>query len=87
MNGGYCMIDFTGINMAASEAQTKPGIYQKVYDCMALNKPLMLNNALNASGLYTPVPAVALLGENQITLNTVIGKTVTIANNDSITIE
>lgn len=87
MNGGYCMIDVTGLNAVSSEAQELVGLYAKIYTCMNLNKPIMFVNLLSGeNGLATPLEAVCILGENRITAKTQLA-TFVITNADSVTIQ
>ncbi len=47
MNGGYIMIDCSGLDLSkGSTEQTINGIYKKVADSMAKNKPLYCVNAV-----------------------------------------
>lgn len=87
MNGGYFMIDATGVNLSAEEASKVDGLYSKVYTAMDSGKPVMLNNVLNGSdGLYTPIFVACSLSADVITVHTP-HKSFTIANDDTVTVQ
>lgn len=86
MNGGYFMVDATGVNLSTLDAVKVDGLYTKVYTAMDSGKPVMLNNVLNgADGLYTPIFAACSLSAGVITVHTP-HKSFTIANDDTVTI-
>ena len=88
MNGGYIMIDCTGLDLIkGSTPQTITGLRKRVEDAMALNKPLMCVNANWDGAFVTPIYCFAIeIGDDIIctasTLQIVISKTsvVTIVN-------
>ena len=86
MNGGYFMIDATGVNLSAADAVTVNGLYTKVYTAMDSGKPVIFNNVLNGSnGLYTPICVACSLSAGVITVHTPY-KSFTIATDDTVTI-
>lgn len=86
MNGGYVMVDFTGLNATSESAVTIKGIYNTVFNGMSVNKPMIFFNILSGeNGLATPINAVCVLGEDQIIAHTILG-TITISSADSVTI-
>lgn len=50
MNGGYAMIDCTGVLLTSQETQTVPGIYEKTKSAYETGKPVYACNA----GYYEP---------------------------------
>ena len=55
MNGGYVMIDCTGIELTTETAQEVPGIYAAVKKAVACNKPIYAVNCKWESDIMTPV--------------------------------
>lgn len=63
MNGGYCMIDCTGLDLTkGSTAQTISGLYNKVLTSMGCNKPVYAYNcAWGDIGIMSPIQVMCLL--------------------------
>lgn len=87
MNGGYVMIDCTGLDLTkGSTEQNLPGIYSDTQNCMNSGKPIFANNCVwGADGNVTPIAVMAIQFPGYIivtasTLQIVIGE------NDTITI-
>ena len=55
MNGGYAMIDCTGVDLG--DLGTVPGLYNQVKAAISTNKPMMLYGLVNGLQAFTPVPA------------------------------
>lgn len=53
-NGGYVMVDITGLDVSDSEAQTIDGLYSRLEDAMATGKPIMVYGAKNNDGEISP---------------------------------
>lgn len=86
MNGGYCMVDCTGLDLSAEESQTVSGLYDSIYACMDSNKPIAFNNILiEGEGLITPAYGSAVISGDNIIVY-VIGSKLQITNQDVITI-
>ena len=86
MIGGYCMVDCTGLDLAAEGSQTITGLYDSIYDCMDSNKPIMFNNILiEGEGLITPAYGSAVISGTNIIVY-VIGSKLQITNQDVVTI-
>lgn len=54
MNSGYIMVDITGLDVSDSEAQTIPGVYERLERAMATNKPICVFGATNSDGKISP---------------------------------
>lgn len=54
MNSGYIMVDVTGLDVSDSEAQTIPGIYERLEKAMATKKPICIFGATNNEGEISP---------------------------------
>ena len=87
MNGGYCLIDCTGINFSSGEAETVNGIHKKFYDAMGQNKIIFACNIIGDSddGLYTPIPCICILDGETINVTSAV-KNFTISTADLVTI-
>ena len=62
MNGGYVMIDCTGLDLTkGSTEQTINGIYGKTQACMETGKPIYANNCVwGTDGIVTPIAVIAI---------------------------
>lgn len=88
MNGGYIMIDCTGLDLTkGTTSQTVEGIYQRVKSALTHNKPLFANNAIWGNGKpVTPIQVFAIdFGDSGI-ICTASTLQVVIAPDDSIII-
>ena len=83
MNGGYCMVDFAGVDLA--NLGTKTGIYEKTKAALATGKPLVLYGLKNSTQEFSPI--VAFGGEESASSVFVSFFPVTlhISNEDEIT--
>lgn len=63
MNGGYCMIDCTGLDLTkGSTEQTIHGLYDKVRASMRCDKPVYAYNCSWGNiGIMTPIQVMCLL--------------------------
>ena len=55
MNGGYVMIDCTGVDLGDLGAVT--GFYKNVKKAVETGKPIVLNNIVNGTQKFTPITA------------------------------
>ena len=55
MNGGYIMIDCTGIEMTSQEKQTITGIFDKISNANNCNKPIYAVNCTWESYTMSPI--------------------------------
>ena len=56
-NGGYIMVDCSGVNMLADSTQTIAGLYDKVKAAYESGKPILAINCEYGSGVHlTPIP-------------------------------
>lgn len=55
MNGGYILVDCSGINLALSTAQEVPGIWNKAVKAMNQNKPIIAHNCKYGTAPVSPV--------------------------------
>lgn len=83
MNGGYSMIDFSGLDL--NNPGTISGIYERTKNAIATGKPLVLSGIVNGEQAFTPM--VAYGGEENATSVFVSFYPVTlhISNADAIT--
>lgn len=86
MNGGYALIDGTGIDLSVSTAQEVDTIYNRISAGMGAKKPLIfcglhMGNAV----LMTPIYGGAYLSGNNIIV-LLAGKTLTVTSNNTVTV-
>lgn len=55
MNGGYVMVDCTGIELTSVVKQTITGIYNQVKRAVATNKPIFAVNCTWEQDVMTPI--------------------------------
>lgn len=87
MNGGYCMIDCTGLDLILGEVeQSLPGIFAKCTDVMNKNKPVYACNCVWTTGNpVTPIQVMLIkIGDNIIATASTLQ--IIITPNDTITI-
>lgn len=88
MNGGYIMIDCTGLDLTKGlTPQTVEGLYNRVKSAIDTNKPLIAVNAVwGSDGPVTPISVFAIdFGDNIICTASTLQ--VIIETDDSVTIE
>lgn len=87
MNGGYVMIDCTGLDLTkGSTEQNISGIYSNTQKCMETGKPIFANNCVwGTNGIVTPIAVMAIQFPDYVivTANTL---QIVITENDVITI-
>ena len=54
-NGGYIMVDCTGLDLSLSTAQEIPGIWNKAVKAMAQNKPIIAHGCKYSTAAVSPV--------------------------------
>lgn len=87
MNGGYVMIDCTGVDLTkGSTEQNVSGIYSRTRECMASGKPIVANNCVwGTNGIVTPIAVMAIQFPGYIIV-TASTLQIVITENDVITI-
>lgn len=89
MNGGYIMIDCTGLDLTKGSAeQTITGLYSRVKNAMKANKPIYCNNAV--WGNYGKISPIACFANMSSTSNIIITSStlqIVVTENDVVTIE
>lgn len=55
MNGGYMMVDCTGLDLSLGTAQEIPGIWDKAVKAMKQEKPIIAHGCKYATAEVTPV--------------------------------
>ena len=55
MNGGYAMVDCTGLDLG--ELGTVTGLYEKTKAAIESGKPLVLSSVVNGEQAFTPMVA------------------------------
>lgn len=86
MNGGYVMIDCTGLDLTLGETpQTLTGIYARVQEAMRTGKALLACNANWNGAPVTPIYVFAIQFDG-VVICTASTLQVNVAANDTITI-
>lgn len=87
MNGGYVMIDCTGLDLTKGSAeQTISGIYSNTQKCMESGKPIFAYNCVwGTDGVVTPIAVMAIQFSGYIIV-TASTLQIVITENDVITI-
>lgn len=60
MNGGYFLLDCSGLDLTKDTAQSITGCWQNVVDAIAANKPIIAHNCVYGAGV--PVSPVTCFG-------------------------
>lgn len=82
-NSGYIMVDATGLDVSNGEAQTVPGLYQKLIDARATGKAVMIVGAVNGDAEISPAFVTVTEGAGEtFTLGSF---TAVVASDDSVT--
>ena len=87
MNGGYFMVDCTGLDLIkGSTPQSIPNLYARVKTAMASNKPIVAVNA-NWDGLFcTPIHVFAIQIESDTVYCTASTLQIKVKSDDTVTI-
>lgn len=87
MNGGYFLIDGTGVDLTKETAQSVPGSWNQAKTALATGKPLVMCNTIYGTGNpVSPVPGFGwYIAADEIVL---VGATlhVHVKNNDTVTV-
>lgn len=86
MNGGYVMIDGTGIDLLAESAVTIPGLYAECQKAFATRKPVIVYNVVwGDQGVITPFNIFLIQFEGYI-IGTTSTLQVEVTSEDEVTI-
>ena len=55
MNGGYCLVDFTGVDLG--NLGNVPGIYNTTKQAIETGKPIVITGVVNGDQAFTPIVA------------------------------
>lgn len=87
MNGGYVMIDCTGLDLTDESKQTISGIYDKVETAYKTGKPVYANNCNWGTGLVmSPIPVMVLPLSSGIFTCTAATLQITVDDENGVTI-
>lgn len=70
MNGGYVMVDATGIDLLAESSKTVAGIYNKFLKALQANKPIIAYGISYSTAVSSPIAVNVKAGENSVTVLT-----------------
>ncbi len=69
MNGGYIMVNCTGLNLSETDPQSISGIWNEAKKAIAANKPIVAYGAIYGSADVSPVPVFGwYLAEDEIVI-------------------
>ena len=83
MNGGYAMIDCSGVDLG--NLATVPGIYAKTKDAIKTGKPIVLSGIVNGTQGFTPIVAFGGIESATSVFLSFFPVTLHIASDDEIT--
>lgn len=83
MNGGYAMIDFSGVDLG--DLGTVTGIYDRTKDAIETGKPLVICNIVNGEQSFSPIVAYGGVESSTSVFISFFPVTLHISNLDVIT--
>ena len=83
MNGGYCLVDFTGVDLG--NLGTVPGIYEATKSAIETGKPIVITGVVNGEQAFTPIVAFGGIESSTSVFLSFFPVTIHIANTDAIT--
>lgn len=83
MNGGYSMIDCTGVDLG--DLGTVPGLYDQVKSACSTDKLIVLYGLVNGEQAFTPVPAFGGVESSTSVFLSFFPVTIHISNSDVVT--
>lgn len=84
MNGGYSMVDCTGLDL--DNLGTVSGLYAQVKNAVKSNKPIYLYNVVNGEKALTPIVAYGGVESSTSVFLSFFSSTLHISNADVVTI-
>lgn len=86
MNGGYFMLDASGVNLLAESKATVSGIHAKAITALSTGKPIIMNNCTYGANVpVSPVPCFGHMSSTSAVLHTAMLE-ITIDSSDGVTI-
>lgn len=70
MNGGYVMVDATGIDLLAESSKTVAGIYNKFLNALKAGKPIIAYGISYSTAVSSPIAVNVKPGTNSVTVLT-----------------
>lgn len=70
MNGGYVMVDATGIDLLAESSKTVAGIYNKFLKALQSGKPIIAYGISYSTAVSSPIAVNVKPGNNSVTVLT-----------------
>lgn len=83
MNGGYAIIDCSGVDLG--DLGTVPGIYARVKDAIKTEKPLVLSGIVNGTQMFTPIVAFGGIESSTSVFLSFFPVTLHVSSDDEIT--
>lgn len=85
MNGGYVMIDATGIDLLAESSKTVAGIYNKFLKALQADKPILAYGATYGTAGSSPISVNVIPASNAVTVYTGV-YSIAISNADAVVV-
>lgn len=82
MNGGYALVDFTGVDL--SDLGTKTGAYDEVSDALKTGKPVVIHGIVNGDQAFTDIVAYGGIESSTSVFLSFFPVTLHISNQDVI---
>ena len=85
MNGGYVMVDATGVDLLAESSKTVAGIYNKFLKALQSGKPIIAYGVSYSTAISSPIAVNVKPGTNSVTILTGV-YSVAISNADAVVV-
>lgn len=85
MNGGYVMIDATGVDLLAESSKTVAGIYNKFLKALQSGKPILAYGATYDTAGSSPIAVNVIPASNALTVYTGV-YSIAISNADAVAV-
>lgn len=82
LKGGYAIVDCTGVDLG--DLGEVEGLYQKVKDAIATEKPIVLYNIVNGTQAFTPIQAFGGVESSTLVFLSFFPVTIHISNEDVV---
>lgn len=83
MNGGYAMIDCTGLDLG--NLGTVSGLYKKIKKALSTEKPIVLENIVNSTQGFSPIVAFGGVESSTSVFLSFFPVTIHVDNTDVVT--
>lgn len=88
-NGGYCLVDCTGLDLTDSNAQTIIGLFKRMKEAIATGKPLIATGCVwgaNSDAPLTPINFFAQEWTSSLIVGTASILNISVTDEDVVTV-